>query len=289
MTRLVPKSLRRYLPSFKGGRPRVLDANGTAVTVEGDDGLDAAGSVERVAVLAHWARSTRLSRSVATTVAALVDAEYSVVLVSTSEDEDRIRWPGERPSRVTVIRRPNLGYDFGSWATAIDRYPQIFDAEHVLLLNDSLAGPFAPLDRLFARFHASSADAWAITDTTQFGHHLQSYFFGFPGRSLRERPLRRFWREIRVEATKDDVIWRNEIGMSALLRRERFAWDVAVPSARIVPNGKNPTIFGWRALLDRGVPFVKRELLRRPEVAPDGDQVRLELRRRFGVDVDEWT
>jgi len=137
-------------------------------------------------------------------------------------------------------------------------------------------------------FHASSADAWAITDTTQFGHHLQSYFFGFPGRSLRERPLRRFWREIRVEATKDDVIWRNEIGMSSLLRRERFAWDVAVPSARIVSNGKNPTIFGWRALLDRGVPFVKRELLRRPEVAPDGDQVRLELRRRFGVDVDEW-
>ena len=289
MGRIVPMSIRRFLPSFRSNRPRVLDANGTAVTVEGEDELDTAGTVDRVAVLAHWNLSTQLSRSVATTVEALVDAEYSVVLVSTSEAEGRIKWPGKRPSRVTVLRRPNLGHDFGSWATAIDRYPRIFDAERVLLLNDSLAGPFAPLDRLLAMFHTSTADAWAITETTQFGLHLQSYFIGFPGRSLRERPLRRFWHEIRVEPTKEDVIWRNEIGLSALLRRERFVWDVAVPSGRVVPNGTNPTIIGWRALLDRGVPFVKRELLRRPGVAPDGDQVRAELRRRFGVDVDEWT
>ena len=282
-------SMRRFLPSFTSSRPRVLDANGTAVMVEGDDELDSAGAVERVAVLAHWSRSTQLSRSVATTVQALVGAEYSVVLVSTSEAEGRIRWPGIRPSHVTVVRRPNVGYDFGSWATAIDRYPRILEAERVLLLNDSLAGPFAPLDGLLARFHLSRADAWAITDTTQFGAHLQSYFIGFPGRSLRERPLRRFWQEIRVEASKDDVIWRNEIGLSALLRRERFVWDVAVPSERVVPRGANPTIIGWRGLLDRGIPFVKRELLRRPDVAPDGNQVRAELRRRFGIDVDEWT
>jgi lipopolysaccharide biosynthesis protein len=280
--------MRRFLRRAGTRGPRVLEANGAAITVEGKEDLLASQSVDKVAVLAHWADSARLSRSVTTLVSALAGAGYHIVLVSTSEDRDPLRWPDARPDGVTVLRRPNLGYDFGSWATALDRYPRLFDADRVLLLNDSLAGPFAPIDRLLARFQDSTADAWAMTDTSQFGHHLQSYFFGFPGRSLREPPLRRFWSDVRVEATKDDVIWRNEIGLSSLLRRERYAWDVAVPYQRVVPAGKNPTILGWRALLDRGLPFVKRELLRRPEIAPDGEQVRAELRRRYGVDADEW-
>jgi hypothetical protein len=280
--------MRRFLRLPRGRGPCVLQLNGSAVSVEGGDHLAAAGTLDRVAILAHWASSARLSLSVRTIVSALVAAGYHVVLVSTSEDPNPLDWSAARPDRVTVIRRPNLGYDFGSWATAIDRYPQVAEADRVLLLNDSLAGPFATLDPLLARFHASIADAWAATDTSQFGYHLQTYLVGFPGRSFREPPLRRFWRDIRVEPTKDDVIWRNEIGLSELLRRERFVSDVAIPFHHIVPDGKNPTIIGWRRLLDRGFPFVKRELLRRPEIAPDGDEARSELRRRFDVDVDDW-
>jgi hypothetical protein len=280
--------VRRLLRLAGSRAPRVLDANGTAVRIEGEDLFHIPRRNDRVAILAHWARTSGLNRSVTTLVSALADAGYQILLVSTSEDADPLRWPDARPDDVTVIRRPNLGYDFGSWATAIDRFPRLLDADRILFLNDSLAGPFASIDRLLSRFHDSTADAWAVTDTSQFGHHLQSYCFGFPGRSLREAPLRRFWSDIRVERTKDDVIWRNEIGLSSLLRRERFAWDVAIPYQRVVPDGKNPTIIGWLALLDRGWPFVKRELLRRPEVAPDGGQVRAELRRRFGVDADEW-
>ena len=48
-------------------------------------------------------------------------------------------------------------------------------------------------------------------------------------------------------------------------------------------------IIGWRGLLERGFPFVKRELIRHPHLVPDGGDVRAELRRRFDVDVDEWT
>jgi lipopolysaccharide biosynthesis protein len=280
--------MRRFLRRVGKQGPRVLEANGSAVTIEGDESPLASEWVSRVAILAHWADTARVSRSVATTVASLVENDYKVVLVSTTEDPDQLHWPDAQPAGVTVVRRPNLGYDFGSWATAIDRYPAVLEADRVLLMNDSLAGPFAAFDQLLARFHETAADAWAMTDTSQFGHHLQSYCLGFPGRSLQAAPVRHFWRDIRVEPTKEDVIWRNEIGLSRLLRRERFVWDVAIPFRRVVADGKNPTIIGWRALLDRGFPFVKRELLRRPEVAPDGDQVRAELRRRFYVDVDEW-
>ena len=125
-----------------------------------------------------------------------------------------------------------------------------------------MVGPFATFEPLLAKFHATAADVWAVTDTSQFEYHLQSYFLGFPGQILREPPMRRFWRDIRVERSKDDVIWRYEIGLSRLLRRERYAIDVAFPSRHLVPGGKNPAIIGWQRLLDRGFPFVKRELAR---------------------------
>jgi hypothetical protein len=273
-------------PSKRG--PLVLDAQESQAHVEGIDYLAGAGRPVRVAAIAHWARDSRVSRSVAELTRILTANDYTVAIVSTAEGTGPLEWPGLPPEGVTVVRRPNLGYDFGSWATALDRYPALAGADEVLLLNDSLAGPFGPIDHLLARFHDSQADVWGLTDTTQFGHHLQSYCLGFRHQTLLEAPLARFWHGIRAEACRDDVIWGYEIGLSRLLRRERYSLDAGIHYNSVVRGGQNPTILGWRRLLDCGFPFVKRELLRRPEIAPDGDQVRQELRRRYGVDVDEW-
>lgn len=187
-----------------------------------------------------------------------------------------------------MLRRPNIGYDFGSWATALERYPTIADCDHVLMLNDSLIGPFHSIEHLLNRFHASRADVWALTDSTQFHHHLQSYWMGFTRRCLREPPLVGFWHAIRSWASRDEVILHNELGLSRLLEHESFVTEAAIPYWRVVKENENPTILGWRALLDHGFPFVKRQLLREPHLAPDGAQVVPEIWRRFRIRVDEW-
>ena len=292
------------LPSRR--EPLVLGAQTPKVHVEGVDRLAGCSSPARVAVIAHWAPDSTVSRSVAELTRVLSANEYWVVVVSTAEGAGPLEWPEPQPPGVTILRRPNAGYDFGSWATALDRYPVVAGADQVLLMNDSLAGPFEPIDDLLAQFRDSRADVWGLTDTTQFGDHLQSYCLGFKNQTLREAPLARFWRGIRVESSRDDVIWRYEIGLSRLLHRERYTLDVAIHYSSVVREGQNPTIIGWRRLLDTGFPFVKRQLLRSPEgpmalaarrlaravvpgeVAPDGDQVREELKRRYGVDVDDW-
>ena len=112
------------------------------------------------------------------------------VLVSTAEGGSPLDWVDGRPSGVTVLRRPNLGYDFGSWATALDLLPAIRRAPHVLLVNDSLVGPFAPIDHLLDRFHRSHADVWAHDRHEQLGHHLQSYCLGFREGCLDQPELR---------------------------------------------------------------------------------------------------
>jgi lipopolysaccharide biosynthesis protein len=280
--------MRRFLrlPNSRG--PLVLNAQKSAIRTEGADGLATAGAVSRVAVIAHWTPDSRISRSVSELTNSLVDHDYHVVIASSTEGEAPLEWPSERPTNVTVLRRPNVGYDFGSWATALDRFPTIAAADQVMLLNDSLAGPFQPIDHLLRDFDDSGADVWGLTDTSQFGHHLQSYCLGFKRGCLAEGPLAAFWRGIRVERSRDDVIWRYEIGLSRLLHRECFSIDAAISYRRVVRDGENPTIIGWRRLFDLGFPFVKRQLLRQPEVAPDGSMVRDAVRRKFGVEVDHW-
>ena len=76
--------------------------------------------------------------------------------------------------------------------------------------------------------------------------------------------------------------------MSRLLGKERFVMEAAIPYQQVVGEGQNPTIVGWRRLLDLGFPFVKRQLLCQPEVAPDGSMVREEVQRKFGIILDEW-
>jgi hypothetical protein len=266
----------------------VLDAQRDEVRAEGEDHFRSGGANARTTIVAHWAPDGRVDRSAGELTKAVLANGYAVVLVSAAPGSRPLDWVGGRPEGITVLRRPNIGYDFGSWATALDRYPDIAEGTHVLMLNDSLAGPFQPIDHLLEQFHLSAADVWGLTDTTQFGHHLQSYCLGFSGRCLLEAPLARFWRNIRVEQSREGVIWRNEIGLSRLLDRERFVTEAAIPFWRVVADGQNPTILGWRRLLDTGFPFVKRQLLREPHIAPDGLEVRTEVLRRFGANADDW-
>ena len=241
-----------------------------------------------MAVVAHWDRGNRVGPSTVALLRALSSAGFESLLVSTAQGAGSLDWVGGRPRDITVLRRPNLGYDFGSWATALDRYPTISSAPSVLFFNDSLVGPFISIDHLLRQFQQSDADAWGITDTYEIRHHLQSYCLGFRGGCLQAPSLQSFWQKIREEPTREEVIERYEIGLSLLLDQEGFTADAAIPSRRVVKDGGNPTIGGWRRLLAEGFPFVKRQLLREPGLVPDGRMVRGELLRRYSVDVDWW-
>lgn len=65
--------------------------------------------------------------------------------------------------------------------------------------------------------------------------------------------------------------------------------EVAYPSNTVVAGGLNPVITGWRRLLEVGFPFVKRELLRDPSVAPDAEDAAAVVAELTGCDVADWT
>lgn len=247
-----------------------------------------ASDASKAAIVASFTKGSRLPRSLNTMLLDLSDHGYHCLLVSASPSRRPLELDPRLEDRVTVLRKPNVGYDFGSWAVGLDWEPRLAGLACVVLTNDSLAGPFCSLGPLLEQFENTGADAFALTDNSQFGRHLQSFFLGFRGGVLREPPLARFWHEIRHESDKQKIILENEIGLSRLLRREGFSVEVAFPYTMVVNEWENPTIKGWERLLDLGFPFVKREIVRRPELAPGGERIPLVLRRRFGIEVEEW-
>jgi hypothetical protein len=87
---------------------------------------------------------------------------------------------------------------------------------------------------------------------------------------------------------KDALIQAYEFGFTGFLVENGFSTTQFVHHSDVVGEGLNPTILGWRALLDAGVPFVKRELVRSPELAPDGRRLAAVIADRYGTDVADW-
>jgi len=269
-------------------RPRAIDLARSGLSVERGGASSDALADGRVALLAHYSTLARVSLSFRTLVEEFLGAGYRVIVVSSATCPTELDWGSLELAETIVLRKPNYGYDFGSWAVALDRFPAVRAAEHVVLANDSLVGPFATIAPLLRSFERTRADVWGLTETLQFSRHLQSYFVGFRRGVLQERPLAHFWSDVRHYEDKNLVIHRNELGLGRLLQDEGYAVDAAFVAEQVVAAADNPTIIGWRRLLSGGFPFVKRELVRTPTLVSDGDRINASVKEIFGVDVQDW-
>lgn len=85
-------------------------------------------------------------------------------------------------SNVSVLTRPNLGYDFGAWGSILDSV-KVDNYSHFIFLNASVVGPLVPSWGLRRRWFAPFIDMindhikWAgttINDVNPLGTHVQS-------------------------------------------------------------------------------------------------------------------
>jgi len=164
-----------------------------------------------------------------------------------------------------AIPRRNIGLDFGAWRAGLRtlELPRT-ETRRILLFNDSVYGPLVPLGPLLARMTEDGADLWGLTDSVERGWHLQSYFLLAHASLFRDAAWRGFWPGVVPLPFKRWTVGRYEIGLSRRVIGAGFRVRALFSHDTIVPDGSvaNPTLGGWRALLDAGFPFLKRELLR---------------------------
>ena len=180
-------------------------------------------SGRRVAIVATHRTEGASELGVRRLVGALLSADNAVLVVDTSPVA-----PSDALGADFLMWRENLGWDFASWATGLDRLGDLADkCDHLLLVNDSCVGPFGDLGPLIARGENLGADVWSLTDSWEFGHHLQSYFLGFTPSALRQGALSDFFDQYPFPKYKDGVIEHGEVGMTAFLN-ERGITTAAV-------------------------------------------------------------
>jgi hypothetical protein len=136
---------------------------------------------------------------------------------------------------LSVIIRRNVGYDFAAWrdALAVTALPKA-ETRLLVLVNDSMYGPFTPLKAVFDRFDFSKADIWGLTDSWQHRFHLQSYFLAFGPRALAHDSFSAFWRSVLNVRSKWAVIRHYEIGLANFFMRAGLRCKAAWPYVGLV-------------------------------------------------------
>src|SRR5215470_12548921 len=255
-------------------------------------------TASRVAVFAHFDRQGVVDEFILHYLAAIAHAGFTTLFVSNAP-----RLGSESLSRLTplcgaILRRANVGLDFGAFKDGIATLqPERLEA--LLLVNDSVYGPFRDLADVISGMNLLEADVWGITDSWEHHFHLQSYFLLFGHRALISEAFSRFWSRLRYVQSKSWVVKHYEIGLTrALLQaglrcRALFPYRIAATTAVEAMRGEmpadsralagprqrfaatlvaaveagrplNPSHYFWDPLISRmGCPFLKRELLRK--------------------------
>ena len=240
-------------------------------------------------VIAHYHPEGEIGATVRQIVDYAGAIAAPVVLVSTHASDQAA---ASLPEDVTLIRRPNEGYDFYSYKIGLDALGgQDFD--YVVLLNNSFV--CLDVDKLMGQALAAldgQADVVGLTRSREVQEHLQSYWLAFSRRVLADADFRRWWHDMVPLSERHQVIAQYELGLSQWLLERGWALQAVYhPSAQarlralchavlidfVQPDlglGQsvtldlaqadylNPTHFMWTELAQQ-LGLIKRELIER--------------------------
>jgi lipopolysaccharide biosynthesis protein len=245
-------------------------------------------SARRVCLFAQYHPSGRIRSHVVQYVAALQACGYQTV-VAVSAD----RWPPYQDRRALtetgarLVFRPNRGLDFGAWRQLI-REGHADGADTVLLANDSVFGPFRPLQPIIDRMRGY--DVWGMIESQQHTWHLQSWWLHFTGDAFRNPEVQRIFDQPFASMSKDEIIEGAELELGRALRRSGLRCGAVVPTRSAAWAARRHPInlmhIDWHHNLVTGrLPFIKADLIRTNLMnLPWAREWERVLREKLGVD-----
>jgi lipopolysaccharide biosynthesis protein len=304
----------RALPAVMRLRRHYIDER-----FAGERSLD---GCRRIAIFAHYDRRGRIHDFVIYYLSALRAAGFEIVFVSNAPRLNHETLHRLAPFCAMILRRHNLGYDFGAYKDGLSALAGLAQLDELLLVNDSVYGPLHDLSAILARCGGDAA-IWGITDSWDRRYHLQSYFLLIRRPVLESPHFREFWARVRYVQSKRWVVRRYEVGFTQAMIQAGFRCSALYPHRtaaaaliaavrseglltrkdlsedhrayverlyRAVQSGEpiNATHFFWDFLITSlGCPFIKRELLaRNPMQVPYVQQWQELIKQNSNYDTD---
>ncbi len=230
-----------------------------------DEVKQAIQAAKRVCFFAHYHDDAVIADHVLLYLTAIKEAGFAIALVSTSP------LPAAEIAKLdglcaAVILRENEGLDFGSWIKAIECFFPI-GAELLLLANDSVYAPVGSLADYVERLCSAEADFYGAVESEEFAAHLQSWFLLLRPAAYNSSAFKEMMRfPMMPTATKLELIKTYEIDLTRRLTEDKLTYHAGFSSRDLSGfAARHPFNYAhilWRALVRRGMPFIKIELVR---------------------------
>lgn len=194
----------------------------------------------------------------------LLSLGCDIVFVSTAKNLAESEIEKIKDICAQVILKENIGYDFGSWKTALGLCETLLlNYEKLLFCNDSVYAPVYDLQTLFLQMQERDLDMWGITESRDMGYHLQSYFLVFDKKIFQDPKFLQFWENYTTYKYKRNVIEHYEVGLSRFMMKNGYKLAAYCSMEKHMNDTYNMSHFSWKSLItDKGSPFIKIELFR---------------------------
>jgi lipopolysaccharide biosynthesis protein len=171
------------------------------------------------------------------------------------------------------------GFDFSGYAIGLRLVADRSPGATVLVMNDSVFGPFGDLTPQLA---APRWDLSGFTASSTSENHVQSYaFFVRDVTPVRVRQLSTVLSTGYAYDRMEDVVLHQELAFAREASRHMTVGSAFYGDVRLRPDQQyDPTLLRPFELLDAGLPFLKRSLLGKHQGFQHADRVAAELARR---------
>lgn len=179
-----------------------------------------------------------------------------------------------------IYERDDVGYDVGGFSYVINKLwenGEINNYDELILLNDSIFGPFYSLQELFDEMERRDPelDFWGITKRGKsdfdggdsiFPEHLQIYFYVFRKRLLHSSDFREYWSGIINKVTDfRSAIVNYEFEFTKYFQIRGYKWESYCGCNEFITQNPrynlSPYHYGMYDLIkNERCPFLKRKL-----------------------------
>jgi hypothetical protein len=194
----------------------------------------------------------------------LLSLGCDIIFVSTAKTLAESETEKIKDICAQIILKENIGYDFGSWKTALDMSEELLaNYEKLLLCNDSVYAPLHDLQNVFLQMQERDLDMWGVTESRDMGYHLQSYFLVFDKNIFHDHKFLQFWKNYTIYKYKRNVIEHYEVGLSRFMIENGYKLAAYCPMDWHMSDTYNMSHLSWKNLItEKMCPFIKIELFR---------------------------
>lgn len=174
-----------------------------------------------------------------------------------------------------IFYRENIGLDTGGFKDALCDFigwDIVLQYDELILVNDSMYGPFKPMKTIFSEMEKKDVDFWGLAkhgegrnnEITHFPEHIQTFFLVIRSKMLHCKEFEKYWEEMPYYQTYIENVKRHEIRFTQYFSDLGYLYDTLADTDinDSIHSENNYTQFctiSYELIKKRNFPFLKKQ------------------------------